>query len=70
MREQTDQDLLAQVNRFSTLLVSEEIEVVKNAAIIESPGRRGEKGVLPFSLVKRTGLFFIQHGLLEKYRYS
>ena len=36
MREQTDQDLLAQVNRFSTLLVSEEIEVVKNAAIIEA----------------------------------
>jgi heavy metal sensor kinase len=38
MRQQTDQDLLAQVNRFSSLLASEEIEAVKNAAIIEAQG--------------------------------
>jgi len=38
IRQQTDQDLLAQVNRFSTLLASEEIEGVKSAAIIEAQG--------------------------------
>jgi heavy metal sensor kinase len=38
IRQQTDQDLLAQVNRFSSLLASEEIEAVKNAAIIEAQG--------------------------------
>jgi heavy metal sensor kinase len=36
LREQTDQDLLAQVNRFSTLLASEGVEAVKNAALIEA----------------------------------
>jgi heavy metal sensor kinase len=38
IRQQTDQDLLAQVNRFSSLLASEEIEAVKNAAVIEAQG--------------------------------
>ncbi len=38
MRQQTDQDLLAQVHRFSTLLASEEIEAVKSAAVIEAQG--------------------------------
>ena len=36
MREQTDQELLGQVNRFSTLLASEGVEAVKNAALIEA----------------------------------
>jgi heavy metal sensor kinase len=35
-REQTDRDLLGQVNRFSTLLSVEGVEAVKNAAMIES----------------------------------
>jgi heavy metal sensor kinase len=37
-QQQTDEDLLAQVNRFSSLLASEEIEAVKNAAVIEAQG--------------------------------
>ena len=36
MREQTDQELLGQVNRFSTLLASEGVEAVKNAALVEA----------------------------------
>jgi heavy metal sensor kinase len=36
IRDRTDQELLSQVNRFSTLLASEEIEAVKSAAIIEA----------------------------------
>ena len=36
LREQTDQELLGQVNRFSTLLASEGVEAVKNAALIEA----------------------------------
>jgi heavy metal sensor kinase len=36
LREQTDQELLGQVNRFSTLIASEGVEAVKNAALIEA----------------------------------
>lgn len=36
MRTQTDQDLLGQVNRFSTLLASEGVEAVKSAALVEA----------------------------------
>jgi heavy metal sensor kinase len=36
LREQTDQELLGQVNRFSTLLASEGVEAVQNAALIEA----------------------------------
>ena len=36
MRAQTDQDLLGQVNRFSTLLASEGIEAVKSVALVEA----------------------------------
>ena len=36
LREQTDQELLGQVNRFSTLLASKGVEAVQNAALIEA----------------------------------
>ena len=36
MREQTDQELLGQVNRFSTLLAADGLEAVKNNAVIEA----------------------------------
>jgi heavy metal sensor kinase len=36
LREQTDQDLFGQVSRFSTLLASEGVEAVKDAALIEA----------------------------------
>jgi heavy metal sensor kinase len=36
MRDQTDQELLGQVNRFSTLLAAEGVEAVKNGALIEA----------------------------------
>jgi heavy metal sensor kinase len=56
IREQTDQDLLAQVNRFSTLLASEEIEAVKNAAVIEAQAA-GVKKVF-FRLLSLNGQVF------------
>jgi heavy metal sensor kinase len=36
IRDQTDQELLGQVNRFSTLLAAEGVEAVKNGAVIEA----------------------------------
>ena len=36
IRERTDQELLGQVNRFSTLLATEGLEAVKNAAVLEA----------------------------------
>jgi heavy metal sensor kinase len=36
MQTQTDQELLGQVNRFSTLLVSEGVEAVKSVALVEA----------------------------------
>ena len=36
MQAQTDQELLGQVNRFSTLLASEGVEAVKSVALIEA----------------------------------
>jgi heavy metal sensor kinase len=36
IRERTDQELLGQVNRFSTLLAAEGIEAIKNTAVIEA----------------------------------
>ncbi len=36
IRERTDQELLAEVNRFSALLVSEGAEAVRNAAVLEA----------------------------------
>jgi heavy metal sensor kinase len=36
IRERTDQELLSQVNRFSTLLAAEGVEAVKGAAVIEA----------------------------------
>jgi heavy metal sensor kinase len=56
IREQTDQDLLAQVNRFSTLLASEEIEAVKSAAVIEAQAA-GVKKVF-FRLLSLNGQVF------------
>jgi heavy metal sensor kinase len=56
IRGQTDQDLLAQVNRFSTLLASEEIEAVKNAAVIEAQAA-GVKKVF-FRLLSLNGQIF------------
>jgi heavy metal sensor kinase len=56
IREQTDQDLLAQVNRFSTLLASEEIEAVKSAAMIEAQAA-GVKKVF-FRLLSLNGQVF------------
>ena len=56
IREQTDQDLLSQVNRFSTLLASEEIEAVKSAAVIEAQAA-GVKKVF-FRLLSLNGQVF------------
>ena len=36
IRERTDQELLSQVNRFSTLLAAEGVEAVKGVAVIEA----------------------------------
>ncbi|HVP76533.1 MAG TPA: ATP-binding protein [Thermodesulfobacteriota bacterium] len=56
IREQTDQDLLVQVSRFSTLLASEDIEAVKNAAVIEAQAA-GVKKVF-FRLLSLNGQVF------------
>ena len=38
IRERTDQELLSQVNRFSTLLAAEGVEAIKSTAVIEAQG--------------------------------
>ena len=56
IRDRTDQELLSQVNRFSTLLASEEIEAVKSAAVIEAQAA-GVKKVF-FRLLSLNGQVF------------
>ncbi len=56
IREQTDQDLLAQVNRFSTLGATEGVEAVKNAAVVEAQAA-GVKKVF-FRLLSLNGQVF------------
>ncbi|MFH0788497.1 MAG: ATP-binding protein [Pseudomonadota bacterium] len=56
MREQTDQELLGQVNRFSTLLGSEGVEAVKSVALVEAQAA-GEKKVF-FRFLSRNGQVF------------
>ncbi len=56
IREQTDQDLLAQVNRFSTLGAAEGVEAVKSAAVIEAQAA-GVKKVF-FRLLSLNGQVF------------
>ena len=56
IRERTDQELLAQVNRFSTLLVREGVEAVANAAVIEAQAA-GVKKVF-FRLLSLNGQAF------------
>jgi heavy metal sensor kinase len=56
MRNQTDQELLGQVNRFSTLLAAEGVEAVKNGAVIEAQAA-GVKKVF-FRLLSLNGQAF------------
>jgi heavy metal sensor kinase len=56
MRNQTDQELLEQVNRFSTLLGTEGIEAVKSVALIEAKAA-GEKKVF-FRFLSLDGQVF------------
>ncbi len=56
IREQTDQELLGQVNRFSTLLAAEGVEAVKNTAVIEAQAS-GVKKVF-FRLLSLSGQAF------------
>ena len=56
IRERTDQELLSQVNRFSTLLVTEGVEAVKNDAVIEAQAA-GIKKVF-FRLLSLNGQVF------------
>ena len=56
IRERTDQELLGQVNRFSTLLAAEGVEAVKNAAVIEAQAA-GVKKVF-FRLLSLNGQVF------------
>jgi heavy metal sensor kinase len=56
IRERTDQELLNQVNRFSTLLVAEGVEAVKGAAVIEAQAA-GVKKVF-FRLLSLSGQAF------------
>ena len=56
MRERTDQELLVQVNRFSTLLAAEGIEAVKSAAVIDATAA-GVKKVF-FRLLSLRGQVF------------
>ena len=56
IRERTDQELLGQVNRFSTLLAAEGVEAVKNAAVIEAQAA-GVKKVF-FRLLSLNGQAF------------
>jgi methyl-accepting chemotaxis protein len=56
IRERTDQELLGQANRFSTLLTSEGVEGVKSAAVIEAQAA-GVKKVF-FRLLSLNGQAF------------
>jgi heavy metal sensor kinase len=56
IQDRTDQELLGQVSRFSTLLATEGIESVKNAAVIESQAA-GVKKVF-FRLIAQNGQAF------------
>jgi heavy metal sensor kinase len=56
IRERTDQELLSQVNRFSTLLATEGVEAVKSAAVIEAQAA-GIKKVF-FRLLSLNGQIF------------
>jgi heavy metal sensor kinase len=56
MQERTDRELLSQVNRFSTLLVAEGVEAVKNDAVIEAQAA-GIKKVF-FRLLSLNGHVF------------
>ena len=56
IRDQTDQELLSQGNRFSTLLAAEGVEAVKNAAVIEAQAA-GVKKVF-FRLLSLNGQAF------------
>jgi heavy metal sensor kinase len=56
MRERTDQELLSQVNRFSTLLATEGVEAVKGATVIEAQAA-GIKKVF-FRLLSLNGQVF------------
>ena len=56
IRERTDQELLAEVNRFSALLSTEGVESIKNAAVIEAQGA-GVKKVF-FRLLSLNGQAF------------
>jgi heavy metal sensor kinase len=56
IREQTDQELLSQVNRFSTLLSAEGVEAVKGVAVIEAQAA-GVKKVF-FRLLSLNGQAF------------
>jgi len=56
IRDRTDQELLGQVNRFSTLLAAEGIEAVKNGAVIEAQAA-GVKKVF-FRLLSLNGQAF------------
>ena len=56
IQERTDRELLSQVNRFSTLLVAEGVEAVKNDAVIEAQAA-GIKKVF-FRLLSLNGQVF------------
>ena len=56
LQERTDQELLAQAQRFSTLLAGDGIETVNNSAVIEAQAA-GEKKVF-FRLLNLTGEVF------------
>jgi heavy metal sensor kinase len=56
MRDQNDQELLAQVNRFSTLLATEGVEAVKSVALVEAKAA-GEKKVF-FRFLSLDGQVF------------
>ena len=56
IRERTDQELLAQVNRFSALLVADGVEAVKNNAMIEAQAA-GVKKVF-FRFLSQDGQVF------------
>ena len=56
IRERTDQELLAQVNRFSTLLAAEGVEAVKSDAVIEAQAA-GVRKVF-FRLLSQDGQVF------------
>ena len=56
IRERTDQELLGEVNRFSTLMAAEGVESVKNAAVIEAQAA-GVKKVF-FRLLSLSGQAF------------